>query len=132
MSRPIAAFLDEVVHFLEDEFLPEAYTRTRYFDNCEVRVDLDAELVKIRSLSYCSRDSENRIWRLNDLLSQSEIWIEFQFPGETITGSWTEALTQCTIGVHVPDIDTPTIFKWEGRDAKSGVLKADERFDEHE
>lgn len=132
MSRPIEAFLDEVVQFLQDEILPETYTETRYFDSCKVRVDQAAEQVKIRHLSYCCRDPEDRIWRRNDLLDRSEIWLEFQFRGETIRGSWTEALTQCTIGLRVPEIDTPFVYKWEARGETSGVLKADERFDEPE
>lgn len=130
MSRPIEAFLDEVVQFLQDEILPEAYTQTRYFDSCKVRVDQAAEQVKVCQLSYCYRDPEDRIWRRNSLLDRSEIWLEFQFPGKTIRGSWTEALTQCTIGLHVPEIDTPFIYKWEARGDTSGALKADERFDE--
>lgn len=128
MGDLVAAFLNEVVQFLEDEILLDAYTNTRYFDKCEIRVDLDAEYVKIRFLSHCMRDHNGQILRVNDILNRSEIRLEFQFPGQQITGSWTESLTQCTIGLHVPNISTPFVFKWEARD-KSGVLKADEWFD---
>lgn len=129
MSRPISAFLDEVVQFLEEEILPDAYTETRYFEKCETRVEIEEELVKIRFLSHCIRAQDGAVMRVNDVLEQAEIRLEFQFHGDRVTGSWTEALAQCTIGLYIPGVDNPHVLKWEGRDDTGGVLKADEWFD---
>ncbi|WP_276256471.1 hypothetical protein [Halomontanus rarus] len=129
MSRPIIVFLDEVDEFFNNEVLPDAYTETGYFDNCETRVELDTECVKIRFLSYCEKTGDGDIQRVNDVLDRSEIRLEFQFRGAEVTGSWSEALTQCTIALHVPDVDVPEVLKWESQDTDSGVLKADEWYD---
>jgi hypothetical protein len=129
MSRPISAFLDEVVQFLEEEILPDACTEKRYFDKCETRVAFEAERVKIRFLSHCVRAQDGGTVRVNDVLDEAAIWLGFQFHDDQVTGSWTEALVQCTIGLRIPDVDTPYVLKWEGRGQSGGVLKADERFD---
>jgi hypothetical protein len=61
MSRPISTFLDEIIQFLEEEILPDAYTEKHYFDNCETRVEFEEERVKIRFLSYLqTREPESR------------------------------------------------------------------------
>lgn len=129
MSRPVSAFLNEVVQFLEEEVLPDAYTETRYFDNCVTRVNLDDERVSIQDLSHCVKDRDERIVRVNDLLQKSTIQFEFQIHGARMQGSWSEGLAQCTIGLHVPTTATPVVLKWEQRGEASGALKADERFD---
>lgn len=129
MSRPISAFLDEVVQFLEEEVLPDAYTERRYFDKCEARVEIEEERVKIRFLSHCARAQDGTVMRVNDVLEEAEICLDFQFQGDQVTGSWTEALAQCTIGLYVPEVDIPYVLKWEGRGDTGGALKADEWFD---
>ena len=130
MGRPVAAFLDEVDDFLNREYLPEAYTDVSYFDQAEIRVNYDEERLKIRGLSFCERNPDDHIQRVNKVLDQTEIRIEFQFHGDEVTGSWTEGLAQFTVGVHLPDINPPAVLKWEGRDGRSGVLKADEWMDQ--
>jgi hypothetical protein len=129
MSRPVSAFLEDVVLFLEDDVLPEAHTAERYFDRCEPRVNLDAERVTIRYLSHCVRDNKDHVYRVNDVLERAAIHLEFQFHDGIVPDTWTTGLSQCTIGLHLPDVDTPTVFKWERRQSGTGDLKADERFD---
>jgi len=129
MSRPISAFLNEVVQYLEEELLPDAFTETRYFDNCVTRVNLDDRRVSIQNITHCVKDQDEQIVRINDVLRRSTIQIEFQTHGNRMQGAWSEGLSQCTIGLHIPTTDTPVVFKWEQRGEASGVLKADEWFD---
>lgn len=129
MSRPVSTFLNDVVQFLEEEILPDAHTDARYFDNCVTRVDIDNERVSIRDLSYCLKNQDGQIVRVNDVLSRTTIRLEFQMRNNPVPGSWSDGLSQCTIGLHVPEIDTPTVLKWELRGDTTGALKADERFD---
>ncbi|MHC3437901.1 hypothetical protein ACYJ1Y_07275 [Natrialbaceae archaeon A-gly3] len=125
MTRPAVSLLDDIETYLNDECLPDAYDRARYFDRCETRVDIDDERLSIRFLSYCRKDTDGTIQRVNDVLDDAEIRLEFQFRRDDLTGTWSDALAQCTIGPYVPDVDIPEVLKWE-YNADGGVLKADE------
>jgi len=87
MCRPVVAFLDDVTEYLDDEVLPDAITETRYFDRCEVRVDVDDERVRVTDLSYCGKTVDEHVVRVNDTLSSAAIHLDFQFDGDSVTGS---------------------------------------------
>lgn len=129
MGRPIASFLDEVADFLDEELLPELYNRSYYYDNCVLRTNYDEQRLKLRDISFCDRNADGDVCRVNDVLSNAEIRLEFHFrDSEPLIGSWTEILTSFSATLHVPGIEVPTALKWE-RSGRSGKLKADERFD---
>jgi len=129
MGRPIPSFLGEVADFLDEELLPELYNDSYYYDRCVLRTNYDEQRLKLRKLSFCERDANGDVRRVNDVLSDAEIHLEFHFRGnEPLTGSWTEILTSFSTTLHVPGIEVPTALKWE-RSGRSGKLKADERFD---
>jgi len=127
VPRPIRAFLDEVVEFLNDEVLEETYNEERYFDECVVRVDYDREVVKVTRLCFCRKNSNGEMERVNDILTGSELWFEFHFIGDgDLDGEWGEVLNQIVIRLDVPDVDIPPVLKWEGRDGVDGDLKFEE------
>lgn len=128
MRRPVEAFLDEVIEYLNTEVVPELYSERYYFDECEVRPRYNEESIVLRNLSFSEKNSEGHLQRVNDLLTATELRYEFQIHGEEVVGSWTEALAQFTVGAHDPDSDIPTVLKWE-QTGETGSLKADERFD---
>lgn len=129
MGRPIPSFLDEVADFLDEELLPELYNDSYYYDRCVLRTNYDEQRLKLREISFCERNVDGDVRRVNDVLSDAEIRFEFHFQGnEPLTGSWTEILTSFSVTLHVPGVEVPTALKWE-RSGRSGKLKADERFD---
>ena len=127
MPRPIRAFLDEVVEFLNDDILDQTYNEERYFDDCVVRVDYDREVVKVARLCFCRRNAEGEFERVNDVLTNSELWFEFHFIGEgELEGEWDEVLSQMIIRLDIPDVSIPPVLKWEGTDGVEGNLKSEE------
>lgn len=129
MSRTTTAFLSDVVNFLEKSVLPEPYDTHRYFDNCVARVDDQSEMVKVKELSFCRKTPEGTLVRVNDILSKSEIHIEFHFiEGKPVTESWGEFLSQIIIRLETPETNPPPVLKWESTKHQDGNLKHDEWF----
>lgn len=115
--------------FLENELLPEPYDNCRYFDNCVARANDQSEVVKIKNLSFCKKDTDGDVTRVNNVLSNSEVHLEFHFiDGEQITDSWGAFLNQINIRLETPGIDTPPVLKWESTRNQVGNLKYDEWF----
>lgn len=129
MSKPTAAFLSDVVDFLEETVLPEPYDERRYFDNCVARADDRSETVKVKRLSFCRKNSDGDLLRVNDILSESEIHVEFHFTdGEPVTDSWGAFLSQVTVRLETAETNPPPVLKWESTRDQEGNLKHDEWF----
>lgn len=129
MNTSTTAFLSDVVSFLEDEVLPEPYDDQRYFDSCVARADDKSEIVKVKELSFCRKTSDGGLVRVNDVLSRSEIHVEFQFvDGEPVTESWGDGLSQVVVRLESPETRPPPVLKWESTRNQDGNLKHDEWF----
>jgi len=115
VGRPVVAFLDEITEYSDDELLPDSITETRYLDRCEVRVDVDDERVRVTDPSHRARTVDEHIVRVNAALSSAAIRLNVQFDGDSVTGSWTDALAQGAVGLHVPEVDHPSVLRWEAR-----------------
>lgn len=123
------AFLNEVVAFLQADgsLVDEAYDDHRYFADCVVRANDREEYVTLRNLSFLRNDGDDGIERVNDVLSRSQIRIEFHFvSGEPFSDEWGQFLNQINVKLVVPDVDLPAIHKWEATADGVGRLKHDE------
>ena len=135
MTRPVQAFLNDVTDFLDREVILSAEgTRSvihdghRCFENCVVRVDDQEAVVKLKKLSFIRNAGDGRLERVNDVLSKSEIRIEFHFiDSESLTERWGTFLNQINLILVVPDVDLPAVLKWEASRDGHGDLKQDER-----
>jgi hypothetical protein len=123
------AFLSYVVDFVEreTELLAAAYDDHRYFADCVARANDREECVVLRELSFLRDAGDGRVERVNDVLSRSEIRIEFRFiDGERITDDWGAFLNQMNLKLTVQGVDLPAVLKWELTDDGTGRLKQDE------
>lgn len=129
VSESTTAFLSHVVEFLESEILPEPYDTYRYFDKCVARADDQNEVVKVKRLSFCRKTPDGSVARVNDVLSRSELQIEFHFvDGESVTDSWGDFLNQLVVRLEASETSPPPVLKWESTRDRVGNLKHDEWF----
>lgn len=135
MTRPVQAFLNDVTDFVDREVISSVggkqsviHDGQRCFEKCVVRVDDQDAVVKLKELSFVRNAGDGRLERVNDVLSKSEIRIEFHFiNGEPLTDRWGTFLNQINLILNVPEVDLPAVLKWEASSDGHGNLKQDER-----